>query len=262
MIAPRLSVPSGSRLYPATNAPDLAISALPFDAEDAPCTREGADPEAWFPDTLKGENRARALCRGCPVIDACWEFACAAEGTLIARARYGIFGGATPNDRAAGRKPRSHGRCRWCSRDLWPENGEHYCGAECEHAHETALARAEAARVREGQRAAAAAAVVGQTKPCQWCGETFRRGSNSASKWEARRYCSPRCGGLARRRPVGEEQPDPCQEGAETKPCEGCGAVMVRGPRTARQTWERRRWCGEACYRRASRAKKAAAKTG
>ncbi len=61
------------------------------------------DPEWWFPD--KGGNRspAKRICRTCPVAAECLEYA------LVNRERFGIFGGATPTERAALLRRRGRG---------------------------------------------------------------------------------------------------------------------------------------------------------
>ncbi|MES5383886.1 WhiB family transcriptional regulator [Mycolicibacterium conceptionense] len=59
---------------------------------DAACAT--ADPEAWFPE--KGANvspAAKRICRTCPVIDECLEYA------LKHRERAGIWGGKSERER-------------------------------------------------------------------------------------------------------------------------------------------------------------------
>jgi hypothetical protein len=62
------------------------------------------DPEAFFPDTGVNVGQAKAICRACPVIDACREHA------LTAPERYGVWGGLSERERHALR--RAQGRPR------------------------------------------------------------------------------------------------------------------------------------------------------
>lgn len=60
------------------------------------CATAGDDPDAWYPERLKRETAtayARALCKGCPVIDLCLEVA------LENREPHGVWGGMTEDDR-------------------------------------------------------------------------------------------------------------------------------------------------------------------
>ena len=61
--------------------------------DDAVCAQ--ADPEVWFP--VKGAHgtakRAKAVCRGCPAVDACLQYA------LKNGCREGIWGGLSPKER-------------------------------------------------------------------------------------------------------------------------------------------------------------------
>jgi WhiB family redox-sensing transcriptional regulator len=77
----------------------------------AQCAQRDQDPELWFPangDRAAAE-RAKAICRSCPVRPACLEWA------LGANERTGIWGGTTPNERRALRraaaKAGASGRC-------------------------------------------------------------------------------------------------------------------------------------------------------
>lgn len=82
------------------------------------CAQPGVDPDDWFPDTIKGrtyvdrkleavevgeplddetnQTRARKLCRGCPIMQDCYDFA------VDQRLGYGVYGGATAMQRAKG----------------------------------------------------------------------------------------------------------------------------------------------------------------
>lgn len=53
----------------------------------------------WDRDYLK-EKECRALCAGCPVLSQCLTKALEDEGDVVARNRYGVFGGLGPVGRA------------------------------------------------------------------------------------------------------------------------------------------------------------------
>lgn len=53
----------------------------------------GADPDLFFPGSEGDPNDALKICAGCPVRDACLEWA------LETRIRYGIWGGETERER-------------------------------------------------------------------------------------------------------------------------------------------------------------------
>lgn len=59
------------------------------------CARPGMDPEWWFPDRRAAAERAILLCRCCPLMAPC------ARAAIEAGHRYGIWGGTTPEQRAA-----------------------------------------------------------------------------------------------------------------------------------------------------------------
>jgi hypothetical protein len=70
---------------------------------EAAC-RDTINPEAWFRDGKYAADRedtaaAIAICRTCPVMDACLERALADEGSRPGGSRFGIFGGLTPKQR-------------------------------------------------------------------------------------------------------------------------------------------------------------------
>lgn len=54
---------------------------------------KGMDPELWFPDRNGGAPEAKAVCQGCPVRDACLDYA---HRELI---HHGIWGGYTTQER-------------------------------------------------------------------------------------------------------------------------------------------------------------------
>jgi WhiB family transcriptional regulator, redox-sensing transcriptional regulator len=70
-----------------------------------------ADPDLFFPISSAGRGarqivEAKAICGGCPVRQACLEFAL--EHDLM----YGIWGGTTPEDRQAWRRGQRPGHLR------------------------------------------------------------------------------------------------------------------------------------------------------
>jgi WhiB family transcriptional regulator, redox-sensing transcriptional regulator len=78
----------------------LRAGLTPLDLPGARCAQRDQDPEIWFPangDRAAAE-RAKAICRVCPVRSACLEWA------LAANERTGIWGGTTPNERRALRR--------------------------------------------------------------------------------------------------------------------------------------------------------------
>lgn len=52
-----------------------------------------ADPDLFFPGSDDAADEAVRICRGCPVIEECREWA------LDMRVRYGVWGGLTETDR-------------------------------------------------------------------------------------------------------------------------------------------------------------------
>ena len=52
-----------------------------------------ADPDVFFPASEGDTDAALRICRGCPVIDECRDWA------LDMRIRYGVWGGLTERDR-------------------------------------------------------------------------------------------------------------------------------------------------------------------
>ena len=92
----------------------IALDLLPpFDATDAPCVTSGR-PDRWFQEAGSPEAiaaYARQLCTGCPVRDACLDYAMTVEGRAGATSRFGVYGGLSSLQRAllarrATRKPR------------------------------------------------------------------------------------------------------------------------------------------------------------
>lgn len=90
--SPRLSTfPTGT--YPTSTVP--------------PC-REN-DPDLWFSDSPTGVEEAKALCRGCPVVEQCL------SGALERREPWGVWGGelflagvVVPRKRPRGRPRKNH----------------------------------------------------------------------------------------------------------------------------------------------------------
>lgn len=56
----------------------------------------GSDPSLWFAETPAEANRARAICRECPVRLKCLDWIMRQEDAI---ARYGIYGGLTGQER-------------------------------------------------------------------------------------------------------------------------------------------------------------------
>jgi WhiB family transcriptional regulator, redox-sensing transcriptional regulator len=78
----------------------LRAGLTPPELPGARCAQRDQDPELWFPangDRATAE-RAKAICRICPVRSACLEWA------LASNERTGIWGGTTPNERRALRR--------------------------------------------------------------------------------------------------------------------------------------------------------------
>ena len=58
---------------------------------DGNCAR--IDPDLWFPDQGGSVRDVKIVCRACPVIDLCLEYA------LTNRERYGVWGGKSEMER-------------------------------------------------------------------------------------------------------------------------------------------------------------------
>ncbi len=77
--------------------------------EQAAC--RGVDLEVFFPHLEPGRKlgdhlsakvaRAKSFCHVCPVRQQCLALALTAEGASAEGLRFGVFGGLTPNERAA-----------------------------------------------------------------------------------------------------------------------------------------------------------------
>ncbi|HEY1178254.1 MAG TPA: WhiB family transcriptional regulator [Phytomonospora sp.] len=72
--------------------------------DDALCAQIGPNDELWMPGKGGSTSRAVAVCRRCPVIDACADYALNHPQHLD-----GVFGGLTVNQRKAIRRPRRDG---------------------------------------------------------------------------------------------------------------------------------------------------------
>ncbi|MQA17403.1 MAG: WhiB family transcriptional regulator [Pseudonocardiaceae bacterium] len=59
--------------------------------EEALCAQ--VDPELWFPEKGGSTGSAKRICRGCPVQDACLEYALAHDE------RFGVWGGLSERER-------------------------------------------------------------------------------------------------------------------------------------------------------------------
>jgi len=63
---------------------------------ETPCQ---SAPEEWYPDRGDEAMAARTLCRHCPVIRECLEYALKLERGRKRQHRHGIWGGLTPAQR-------------------------------------------------------------------------------------------------------------------------------------------------------------------
>ena len=61
---------------------------------------KGQDPAPWFPRPGGSMDRAKAVCRACPVRPQCLDWAVEADE------RAGVWGGTTPDERAQIRRDR------------------------------------------------------------------------------------------------------------------------------------------------------------
>lgn len=64
----------------------------------------GADPGIFYPDVGESYQPARAICSACPAKTECLAYALATE---LSVSRYGMWGGATPEERSALARGRS-----------------------------------------------------------------------------------------------------------------------------------------------------------
>ena len=77
---------------------------------------------------------------------------------------------------------------------------------------------------------------VSLTKTCEHCcGQFTRRATEPPARWHSRRFCSPECANLNRRRPL------------VAKVCAVCGATFTRQRGEGDARWARRKLCGHAC---------------
>lgn len=71
------------------------FSASPQWMREAACTRDGVDPEWFFPERGQSTKLARATCAACPVRSECLRAA------LESGEEFGVFGGTSPRERKA-----------------------------------------------------------------------------------------------------------------------------------------------------------------
>jgi hypothetical protein len=87
------NMPEGTRLAFERLTDALLISGrIPCEqgpVEAAPITED--DPDPWY--SAKSEGHAARLCKGCPVLALCLDYA------VEANEKYGVWGGTTPLDR-------------------------------------------------------------------------------------------------------------------------------------------------------------------
>ena len=78
---------------------------------------EEADPEDFYPET-RGSNgldrytNARAICGTCTIRLDCLDWTLKLEGNITGAGRFGMFGGLTPDERAALARQRTGRRSR------------------------------------------------------------------------------------------------------------------------------------------------------
>jgi len=80
--------------------------------KQAACRTEGVDPEWFYPDNnAAGIERARAICKPCPVRRLCLMDCLRHEGGRSSLSRWGVYAGLTPRQRVrAYQKLRDQGR--------------------------------------------------------------------------------------------------------------------------------------------------------
>ena len=136
-----------------------SLAHLGLDAAIAPI--DGAlcaqtDPDVWFPSPGLNANHLRAICARCPGRQQCLDEAMRMEGAASAQLRFGVWGGLSPEERAA------------MAGDQAPPHIVESTGL-CAHGHDTArlgryrrgrecvaCSRARTARRREAAKGAAA----------------------------------------------------------------------------------------------------------
>ena len=82
----------------------LTFATPPSWTEKAKCVQTahfGKTKDQMYDRDQMTDEWAERLCAGCPVIEACLAAAMEAEGDVVARNRYGVWGGTTPKMREA-----------------------------------------------------------------------------------------------------------------------------------------------------------------
>jgi WhiB family redox-sensing transcriptional regulator len=88
--------------------------------EEGVCAQ--TDPEAFFPEKGGSTREAKAVCRVCPVREACLNYA------LDRQERFGIWGGLSERERRQLERRRT---CRWCGANPVAADRQQYCGSDC-----------------------------------------------------------------------------------------------------------------------------------
>lgn len=79
-----------------SSRPDVTLAVPTPDTAQALCLGRWKE----FDQDYLSDERAAALCAGCPILEACLSRAMTEEGNVTARNRYGVRGGLTPKGRA------------------------------------------------------------------------------------------------------------------------------------------------------------------
>lgn len=108
------------------NLPTLTVP----DLEGALCT-EIDSGDMWFPMKGQSNRDAKRICRSCPVLDACLQWA------LDHDERFGVWGGLSERERRRLRPPkplevRTH--CAYCDTAFEAAKHARYCSTPCRQA--------------------------------------------------------------------------------------------------------------------------------
>lgn len=142
-----------------------------------PCS---ADPELWFNPDLTSD--AKDICDTCPAKARCLEIALAREGNLVGSSRWGVWGGLTPDERAALDENAAEKLCEHCGKGIvviLNVKPRRYCSAHCQ---KTAWYLRNGNTRRDRERRANAA-----PKVCTSCGEPI------AEPRSTKKFCSEKC---------------------------------------------------------------------
>lgn len=187
----------------------FSLPAPPAWMADAVCAT--TDPEIFYPEKGGSTKEAKRVCRNCPVIEQCLQYA------LERDERFGIFGGCSERERrkmkAPKPKPVSLGMgkrpCEFCGTEYWPwKDTSRFCSKRCHLDNYNAKKR---------------------VKTCESCGSEFT-GENT-------RFCSRECGYTNK-----PKLSDPHLHKPFVSTCRTCGVEFnTNHPRA--------RYCGDECGR-------------